>query len=1510
MNRLGIKHHCRMLVTALLLHAAVTDAGTIKGCTVASSGGDITGSALSVALAGGNVTLSCSNNLQINDVVTWNATALTLNAQANVNINARMNGSGTAALAIAYGQNAPAANNTGIYSIAAPISLPAGQNFSTTLGAGGTVRTYTVLTALGAAGSVTGTDLQGMNGKLNGSYALGADINAGATSGWNNGQGFVPIGNADSGFSGTLEGLGHTINNITINTPSAIFVGLIGQAGDGAVIRNMGLVGVSIRGASDVGGLVGYNVAGAISNCFSTGSVSGFRRVGGLIGENAGSVTGSYAAGSVTSTGSDAGNGYAFGGLIGKNQGSIDRSHADSVVSGGTGGMANAGGLAGEQYQPGAITNSYATGSVVGGAVNNGMSFGGLVGLQGDSDASGGLISTSYALVNISCTGTPCAGIGGLVGSMGGEGNGSNLGDNGGTVANSYAAGIVTTGSSAQSVGGLVGFMNAGNITNSYWDAVNPNGIGYQPGGTITGSGGLTLAQMQTAGNLAGFVFTTVPGADGWVIVDGDGTLNNANGAAGATLPMLASEYATVIKEAHQLQLMAMAPGAQYLLDNDIDLSVTGNGSGVWGAAGFAPIGSVSTPFTGGFDGRWHTIRNLAVNQAAVSNVGLFGITASGASIQNVGLTGGKVSGNANVGGLVGYLDGGTLANSYVMGSVSGSGNAVGGLVGTGNGAVTNCYVGGSVSGTGNNVGGLVGTNSANGAVIGSYAVASVSGSGNNVGGLIGGNQGNVSSSYWNMTTSGQAVSAGGTGLSSAQMIAMASFSGWNIASVGGSTAVWRIYEGSTYPLLRGFLTPITLMPAYTGTPQTLNNIADIVSSIRNPVSANITGSATGLTLSSSTAAGSYTAAWSSNNLSSNQQGYDIAVISRTVGNVVSKAGDLRIVAPLVWNSGILTLNAQGNIAINASLTLSGTGGVALQYGQGSVAAGNTASYLINAPVNLPSNAATYSTRLGSNGVVTQYTIINTLGTPGSTSGTDLQGLNGNLSGNSALGSDIDATATVGWNSGAGFTPINGFTGSFDGLGHTISNLSINQPAANNIGLFGTVGPNAAIRNVVLWGGAINGGNNVGSLAGYLNGSTISGCLSTARVNGIGDAVGGLIGNCQANSVVSAIVNNYASGAVAGGNDVGGLVGLAGGAAGAVIVEGNYAGGSVSGNNQAGGLTGHLIATEKGMAIIGNSYATGSVSGTANVGGLVGQLEGTAVIGSSYATGKVVGMQQAGGLIGLNATGSVNNSFWNSTASGQTVSAGGQGLNGADMLVTGNFTGFDFKTPVWIMVDGDGTLNNADGAVGATSPMLAAEYAAVIRNGHQLQLMTMAPAMTYTLNTDIDMSATGGTGDVWGSTGFAPVGNYSMPFSGSFDGQGYSIKNLTSRQWALNRAGLFGYIDANAVVQNTTLNNGMISGYGSVGALVGISYGAIANCTSSTTVQSLGGGFVGGMVGSNNGTSSNSQASGAVNSTGGFRGGFAGVNNGTISNCSAVGKVTGRGGYSGQLVGINNGIVR
>ena len=95
------------------------------------------------------------------------------------------------------------------------------------------------------------------------------------------------------------------------------------------------------------------------------------------------------------------------------------------------------------------------------------------------------------------------------------------------------------------------------------------------------------------ASNFSAFTFVSSPTpgvGNAWVMLDTDGTLNNANSGVGATLPMLASEYQTTIQNPHQLQLMVLAPAANYTLGRSIDASATGNSSDIWDIAGFIPV--------------------------------------------------------------------------------------------------------------------------------------------------------------------------------------------------------------------------------------------------------------------------------------------------------------------------------------------------------------------------------------------------------------------------------------------------------------------------------------------------------------------------------------------------------------------------------------------------------------------------------------------------------------------------------------------------------------------------------------------------------------------------------------------------------------------------------------------------------------------------------------------------------------------------------------------------------
>ena len=398
--------------------------------------------------------------------------------------------------------------------------------------------------------------------------------------------------------------------------------------------------------------------------------------------------------------------------------------------------------------------------------------------------------------------------------------------------------------------------------------------------------------------------------------------------------------------------------------------------------------------------------------------------------------------------------------------------------------------------------------------------------------------------------------------------------------------------------------------------------------------------------------------------LSANLTNTGVTIYSTNGGSGVN--GDINVNDVVNWSANLLTLNAQRNININANMNGSGTAQLALQYGQ----VGGTGNYFINngAKVTLPAGP-NFSTQEGSNTAI-PYTVITSLGSPNSTTTTDLQGMNGNLTLNYALGANIDATSTSGWNSGAGFVPIgdsvNPFTGNFAGLGHTINGLTINRPSTDNVGLFGFSGNSNllvnSISNVGMVGGSITGQNHVGALIGN-NFSSVSYSYATGNIAGTGNEVGGLVGTHAYFTHIGSITNSYATGAVSGVLKVGGLVGYQEGP-----LSNSYATGNVTGSSYSiGGLVG-----ENNWGSVNNSYATGSVNGSDMVGGLVG-FNQNAAISNSYATGSVTGSTNVGGLAGMNVA-SISNSFWDVQTTGQAASGGGTGLTTAQMRQLGTFT--------------------------------------------------------------------------------------------------------------------------------------------------------------------------------------------------------------------------------------------
>jgi len=1112
------------------------------------------------------------------------------------------------------------------------------------------------------------------------------------------------------------------------------------------------------------------------------------------------------------------------GGLAGAMGGSIAGSNVSGVIAGAG---VHVGALAG--FDSGGVTQSWAGGSVSGAG-----SVGGVVGYDTGS------ISQSYALGAVSGSGA-AADVGGLIGYSKA------------TVSQTYATGAVT-GSSA--VGGLIGLGAGGSVASSYWDT-QTTGQAASAGGGV----GLSTAQFFTAANLPGFTFGTSPGAAGWVIVDANETLNNAGGAAGNTRPLLLSEYSTTVGNAHQLQLMELNLAASYTLGGDIDASATSgaNAAGVWTTAGFVPIGSSATaasgaPFTGVFNGLGYTISDLSIDRPTTSFVGLLGDTTGAATIDNVALAAESVSGAGYVGGLVGAA-GGSITASSVSGVITGAGaQEVGGLAGYVAGSINQSGASGSVtsSGLGGYVGGLVGY--VGGPISQSWSSASVSSGGSYVGGLVGYAGGAISQS----SASGP-VSAFGSYVGGVAGGADAITQSWASGSV---TDTGTQPYGAVGGLVGYDYGSITRSWA-TGS---VTSAGDAIGGL---VGRQYGGSVNQSWASGAVSGGGSDAGGLVGDMGEGGgaviQSYATGAVSgtSTVGGLVAEVQNGATVSQS-WASGAVSgggYYAGGLVGFAVGVPVTSSYWDTQTTGQANSAGGGvgltTAQFLTAA--NFP--GLTFGTTPGAAGWVIvdgNGTLNNAGGVAGNTrpmlldeysttvdNAHQLQLMALNLGASYALGADIDASATSGANASGmwttvGFVPIGSsatpFRGLLNGQGFAITGLAIDRPTTSFVGLFGDVGSSSMIENAGLAGERVSGAGYVGGLVGAAGGGSILASWVTGTVIGSGAHVGGLAG--------------FDTGSIGG----------------------SWAGGSVSGPGSVGGLVGY------DTGAISQSYALDTVSATGGeVGGLIGYSKAT--VSQAYAIGQVKGSSAVGGLIGLSAGGSVASSYWDTQTTGQPTSAGGgTGLTTAQFFTAANFAGFGFGTTPgasgWVIVDGDGTLNNAGGFAGATRPMLLSEYSTTISNGHQLQLMELNPAANYTLDTDLNLAATANTTDVWNpASGFVPIGgNRAADFTGLFDGGGHTISNLTIDfttavpqtplvgPMSNGFVGLFSSVAAGGVVRDINLANAKVTaGAGmTAAALVGgmtggtvidaSSSGAVTTGAGSTSAYNAGaGGLVGGM---------------------------------------------------------------
>jgi hypothetical protein len=243
----------------------------------------------------------------------------------------------------------------------------------------------------------------------------------------------------------------------------------------------------------------------------------------------------------------------------------------------------------------------------------------------------------------------------------------------------------------------------------------------------------------------------------------------------------------------NHLNDISLNTSSHYKLNNDIDA----NGLSY----------SIPQDFSGTFDGNGKIIRNLYIPFAG-NQTGFIGKMATGGVIKNLGIEDANVSGGLYTGIVTGWVvSGSKVEASYSTGVVNGSSIQVGGLVGFNQGGtVINCYNEATVNGDGTTrIAGLVGRG---GGAVNCYSIGPVNT--NNEATYTGAgltSEGTSTGCYWDMEASGETFSYSGTGLTTAQAKTQSSYVGWNF------TDIWTMPPGD-YPRLKVFLaTPPTEEP-------------------------------------------------------------------------------------------------------------------------------------------------------------------------------------------------------------------------------------------------------------------------------------------------------------------------------------------------------------------------------------------------------------------------------------------------------------------------------------------------------------------------------------------------------------------------------------------------------------------------------------------------------------------------------------------------------------------------
>ncbi len=406
-----------------------------------------------------------------------------------------------------------------------------------------------------------------------------------------------------------------------------------------------------------------------------------------------------------------------------------------------------------------------------------------------------------------------------------------------------------------------------------------------------------------------------------------------------------------------------------------------------------------------------------------------------------------------------------------------------------------------------------------------------------------------------------------------------------------------------------------------------------------------------------------------------------------------------------------------------------------------------------------------------------------------------------------ALTEDIDLSKVENFNTIGTEDGFSSFAGTFDGNGHTISNMKIKAENAANAGLFTVLNSNAVVKNLKLVNAKVEASGDYSLYAGLLAGNIkkaamidhceVSGTLIVKTDTQTVEA-GGIVGNMMLKSVVFncssdvKITAELSEGNVA---DFGGIAGLS--KMNALVLNSSSKGTiSVSGSDsvQAGGIIGNA------MGKTFNVVSSVNVQSTGNVGSVFGLLDSFATASDYYTT--ITDIKAVGNTVETPNT-EITEKQLNSNISGlhQTYSA----YDFYKWVESGN--SFKLSEELWHETAIDASI--FDGGDGSKeNPYKIATKEQLVNFAASLDTEILYDGKYVELTADIDIS------DI---ANWEPIGKSEFAFNGSFDGNGHTISGLkegtkekprklsTNLEDFSNALGLFGTLGVDAVVKNVNL---------------------------------------------------------------------------------------------------------